>query len=516
MFIVVFLFLIFTESTTFALNKAPLASIHDFQGEVVVLRNPVRQKSPDFERRVNSRTHQVSFYMGWYWEAYPVKNQTPLSYGDLISTGALSSAHIKLQSVHDIKLSENSVVQLVPNFMKLLLGQEANPSAYIVAGKMRIKLNPGPNFSSFTVRSSSMAVDLKRSDLLLAVKGKMSQAISLDGDISARKVSKESQQLYFQSLEYYRSRNYRELSRLTTIRQKQLKEVPMELGAGSKVEAWEALSQRDLNNLNRLLGTEKTRAYLETAARFEATPIREDDLDFFSDLLPDIEIVMEKMEFANISEDEMQEGLDLGLGKQAIEDDWKKEMPRISQEDPLYNFFSLHLGYVNVLNEFNSLYSFEGRSLALELEIRPWSYMYSYLAISSGVADTENMANFLGQGPPQPLNSYSHLALGMGGRMVLWKHLALSIGVGIISIQKLSIQYEDLPSNVNRTYTVILDPIPIAELGMAVNFLGDMELFFRYGLGSSFASVEAKDIADDYKSSGSFSYGTVGLGWNVQ
>jgi hypothetical protein len=451
--------------------------------------------------------------MGWYWEAYPFNHQTQLAYGDLISTGAQSSAHIRIRSMHEIRLSENSVVQLVPNFMKLRMTQAASPSVYIVAGKMRVKANSGPNFGGFTARSPSLIVDLKRADLLLAVKGKMSQALSLEGNISARKVSKESQLLYSQSLDHYRSRNYKELSRLTAVRQKQLEETAVELGAGSKVESWEALNQEDLGNLNRLLGADKTKAYLETVRIFEAIPIREDDLDFFSDLLPDIELIMEKIEFANISDDEMDEGL---LENQAVEDNWKKETPQVSQEDPLYKFFSLHLGYANILNKFNDLYSFEGRSLALELEIRPWDYVYTSLAISSGVADTENMANFLGQGSPQPLNSYSHVAVGLGGRVILWKRLALSMGVGMINIQKLSIQYDDLPNNVNRTYSVMLDPIPVAELGMALNFLGDMELFVRYGLGSSFASVEAKDIADDFQSSGSFSYGTVGLGWNTR
>lgn len=516
MFIVIALLLMLTQSTAFAASKAALASVHDFQGEVVVFRNPVRQKSPEFDRRVEARVHQASFYLGWYWEAYPVRNSTQLLYGDLISTGARSSAHIKVQSLHEIRLSEKSVVQLVPNFMSLLVAQVANPAVYVIAGKIRIKVNPDVNFRSFTTRTSSMAMDLRKADLLVSVKGKMTQAIGLDGDISVRKVSSESQQTYAQSLDQYRSRNYRELSRLTAIRQNQLEERMLELKAGSKAETWEALNQQDLNNLNRVLGAEKTRAYLETADRFEATAIHEEELDFYADLLPDMETVMEKMEFANISEGDMQEGLDLGAESQAGEYGQSKEIPRIEEEAPLFNFFSIHLGYVNSMNDFNGRHSFEGRSLALELEMRPFRYVYTYLALSSGVADTKDMANFLGQGPPQALNSYSQLAGGAGVRAVLWKNLSLSVGAGIINIQKLSIQYEDLPANVNRTYTISLDPIPVAELGMSVNFIGDLELFLRYGLGSSFASVEAKDIADDYKSSGSFSYGTIGLGWNAQ
>lgn len=516
MYILIFLFLIFAESTAFAVNREPLAVVHAFRGDVVVLRNPVRQKSPEFDRRVNARVHQVSFYLGWYWEAYPIKQQAQLQYGELISTGANSSAQLRIQSVHEINLSENSVIQLVPNFMQLLLTQVAHPSVYIITGKMRIKVNPGLNFNSFTARSSSLVADLKRADLLFAVKGKMSQAMSLDGNISVRRVSKENQQLYSQSLEQYRNRNYRELSRLTTLRRRQAEDIPTELPAGHKVEAWEAVNQQDRANLIRLLGPEKTKAYLEAAARFEATPAREEDLDLFADLLPDIEIIMEKMNFANISDSEIEESLYLEPEGQVVEESWKQEMPQVSQEDPLYNVFSIRLGYADILNEFNELYSFKGRSLALELEIRPWTYMYSYLAISSGVVEPENMANFLGQGPPEPLNSYSHLALGLGGRVVLWNRLALSLGAGLINIQKLSVQYEDLPSNVNRTYTIALDPIPVAEVGMAVNFVGDLELFLRYGLGSSFASVEAKDIADAYKSTGSFSYGTIGLGWNTK
>lgn len=516
MFIVIFMLLMLSESMAFAVNKAPLASVHDAQGDVVVLKNPVKQKSPEFDRRVETRVHQVSFYMGWYWEAYPVRNSTQLSYGDLISTGARSSAQIKVQSLHDLRLSENSVIQLVPNFMKLLVTQAAQPTVYVIAGKMRIKVHPDANFRSFTVRTSSMAVDLRKSDLLLTVKGKMTQAIGLDGEIFVRKVSKEDQQSYAQSLESYRGRNYKELSRVTAIRQNQLEDTALELRAGSKLETWEALNKQDLNNLNRVLGAEKTRAHLETAERFEATPIREEELDYFIDLLPDLETAMEKMEFANISEGDMQEELDLSAESQASEYDQKKVMPRIDQAAPLFNFFSIHLGYVDSVNDFNGSHSFHGRSLALELEMRPWRYMYTYLAISSGVADTDEMANFLGQGPPQALNSYSQLAGGVGARAVLWKTLALSIGAGIINIQKLSIQYDDLPANVNRTYTILLDPIPVAELGMSVNFVGNLELFLRYGLGSSFASVEAKDIADDYKSSGSYSYGTIGLGWNAQ
>lgn len=516
MFIVIVLLLMLTESTAFAASKAPLASVYDFQGEVVVLRNPVRQKPPEFERRVEAQVHQASFYLGWYWEAYPVRNSTQLFYGDLVSTSARSSAHIRVQSRHEIRLSENTVVQFVPNFMSLLVAQVANPTVYVIAGKTRIKVNPDVNFRSFTARSSAMAMDLRKADLLVSVKGKMTQAIGLDGDISVRKVSRESQQSYSQSLDQYRGRNYRELSRLTAIQQNQPENGVLELKAGSKAESWEALNQQDLSNLNRVLGAEKTKAYLETADRFEATAIREAELDFYIDLLPDIETVMEKMEFANISEGDMQEGFDLGAESQAIESDQNKEAPRIDQDAPLFNFFSIHLGYVNSMNDFNGRHSFEGRSLALELEMRPFKYIYTYLALSSGVADTKDMANFLGQGPPQALNSYSQLAGGVGARAVLWKNLSLSIGAGIINIQKLSIQYEDLPANVNRTYTISLDPIPVAELGMSVNFVGSLELFLRYGLGSSFATVEAKDIADDYKSSGSFSYGTIGLGWNAQ
>lgn len=516
MFIVIVLLLMLTESTAFAASKAPLASVHDFQGEVVVFRNPVRQKSPEFERRVQAGVHQTSFYLGWYWEAYPARKSTQLFYGDLISTGARSSAHIRVQSLHEIRLSEESVVQFVPNFMSLLVAQVANPTVYVIAGKLRIKVNPDAKFRGFAARTSSMAMDLRKADLLVSVKGKMTQVIGLDGDISVRKVSRESQQSYSQSLDQYRGRNFRELSRLTAIRQNQLEERILELKAGSKAETWEALNQQDLNNLRRVLGAEKTTAYLETADRFEATAIREEELDFHIDLLPDIETVMEKMEFANISEGDMQEGLDLGSESQDIEYEQSKKIPRIDQDVPLFNIFSIHLGYINSMNDFNGRHSFEGRSLALELEMRPYRYVYTYLALSSGVADTKGLANFLGQGPPQALNSYSQLAGGVGARAVLWKNLSLSIGAGIINIQKLSIQYEDLPANVNRTYTISLDPIPVAELGMSVNFVGDLELFLRYGLGSSFATVEAKDIAEDYKSSGSFSYGTIGLGWNAQ
>ncbi|WP_141734040.1 hypothetical protein [Oligoflexus tunisiensis] len=516
MFILVFLFLILAELTAYAAAKEPLGVLLTFRGEVAVLRNPVKQKSPEFDHRVNSKVHQVSFYQGWYWEAYPATQQFPLQYGDLMSTGANASAQIRIQSFHEITLSEKSVIQLVPNFMQLLQTQAAYPSVHIIAGKMRIKVNPGLNFNGFTVRSSSLETDLKRADLLFAVKGKMSQALNLDANISMRRVSKESQQLYSQSLEQYRNRNYRELSRLTTLRRMQTEEMPIELAAGQKTEAWEAVTPQDRANLIRLLGVEKTKDYLETAARFEATPAREEELDFFADLLPDIEAIMEKMDFANITDGEIEEGFYLESERKLMEENWKQETPQVTQEDPLDNVFSIRLGYADIHNAFNEKYSFKGRSVALELEIRPWTYMYSYLAISSGVADTKNMANFLGQGPPQPLNSYSHLALGLGGRVVLWKRLALSLGGGLINIQKLSIQYEDLPSNVNRTYTIALDPIPIAELGMAVNFAGGLELFLRYGLGSSFASVEAKDIAEDYKSTGSFSYGTIGLGWNTR
>lgn len=504
MFIVIVLLLMLSESMAFAVNKAPLASVHDVQGTVVVLRNPVKQKTPEFDRRVETRVHQASFYLGWYWEAYPVRNATQLSYGDLISTGARSSAQIKVQSLHEIRLSENSVIQFVPHFMKLLVTQSAQPAVHVIAGKLRIKVNPTANFRGFAVQTSSMTVDLRRSDLLLTVKGKMTQIIGLDGEISVQRLSKEGQQTYSQSLESYRGRNFKELSRLTSLRQTQFEDAPLELRPGSKLETWEALNQQDLTNLNRVLGPEKTKAYLETADRFEATPIREEELDFFIDLLPDIEAVMEKMEFASVSEGDMQESL--GVESQTIESDPKKETP----------LFSIRLGYVEGVNDFDGSHSFQGRSLALELEMRPWRYMYTYLAISSGVADTDAMANFLGQGPPQTLNSYSHLAAGLGARAVFWNNLGLSIGVGIINIQKLSIQYDDLPANVNRTYSILLDPIPIAELGMSVNFVGSVELFLRYGVGSSFASVEAKDIADDYKSSGSYSYGTIGLGWNAQ
>jgi len=516
MFIISFLFLIFAESMMFAGIREPLATIKDFQGEVVVLRSPVLQKTPEFDRRVSARIHRASFYLGWYWEVYPVNLQTQVSYGDLISTGVRSSAQLRIRSVHEITLSENSIVQLLPDFIQLLQTRAANPSVHIITGKMRLKVNPDSKFGSFTARSTAMVLDLKKSDLLFTVKGKMSQAISLDGKLSVRRVSTENQKVYSQSLEHYRNRNYRELSRLTTLRQKQPGDIPIELGPGSKIEAWEALNQDDRANLMRLLGAEKTKTHLETASRFEAIPIREDDLDFYADMLPDIDIVKEKMDFANISDNEIEEGFDLGRESQTFEDDGQKESPQSSREDPLHSLFSVHLGYANVLNEFNESYSFKGRSLALELEFRPWSYMYSYIAISSGVADTENMANFLGQDQPQPLNSYSHVALGLGGRVVLWKRLALSMGAGLINIQRLSIQYDDRPSNVNRTYTIALDPVPIAELGMTVNFPGALELFIRYGLGSSYASVEAKDIADDYESLGSFSYGILGLGWSSQ
>jgi hypothetical protein len=516
MFIVIALLLMLTELTAFAASKAPLAIVQDFQGEVVVFRNPVRHKSPEFDRRVEAQVHQASFYLGWYWEAYPVRNSTQLFYGDLISTGAGSSARVRVQSLHEIRLSEKSVVQFVPNFMSLLLAQVANPTVYVIAGKLRIKVNPDANFRSFTARTSSMAMDLRKADLLVSVKGKMTQVLGLDGDFSVRRVSRESQQSYSQSLDQYRGRNFRELSRLTAIRKNQLEERILELKAGSKAESWEALNQKDLNNLNRVLGAEKTRSYLDTADRFEAVAIRNEDLDFYADLLPDLETVMEMMEFANISEGDMQEGLDPAADSQAIVYEQSQEMPQMEPDAPLFNFFSIHLGYVNSLNNFNGRHSFEARSLALELEMRPFRYVYTYLTFSNGVADTKDMANFLGEGPPQTLNSYSQLAGGVGARAVLWKNLSLSIGAGIINIQNLSIQYEDLPANVNRTYTISLDPIPVAELGMSVNFVGNLELFLRYGLGSSFATIEAKDIADNYKSSGSFSYGTLGLGWNAQ
>ncbi len=516
MFIIAFFFLIFAESIMFASNRQPLATVNDFQGEVVVLRNPVLQKSPEFEGRVTARIHSVLFYQGWYWEVYPLNNQTQVFYGDLINSGVRSTVQLRIQSVHELTLSENSSIQLNPDFIQLLQKRAATPSVHIIAGKMRLKVNPDSKFSSFSARSTAMVLELKKSDLLFSVKGKISQVLSLDGKLLARRVSTENQKIYSQSLEHYRNRKYRELSNLTALRQKVLADKPTEVAKGNRVEAWEAINQDDRSNLMRLLGAERTKTYLETASRFEAVPILEADMDLYADLLPDIDEAKEKLDLSSMSEDDIENGYSPGRESQAFDESGKSDSPQFPSNDERHSLFSVHLGYVNVLNEFNEAHSFKARSLALELEFRPWTYLYSYLAISSGVVDTENMANFLGQDQPQPLNSYSHVALGLGGRLVLWKSLALSMGAGLMNIQRISIQYDDLPSNVNRTYTIALDPIPLGELAITVNVLGAMEVFIRYGMGSSYARVDAKDIASDYKSLGSFSYGTIGLAWSSQ
>lgn len=507
MLIISLLFLIFAESMVFAGAREPLAKIMNIQGEVALLRNPVRQRSTEFDRRVNARIHQVSFYQGWYWEAYPVNLQTQVAYGDLIRTAAGASVEIKIQSSHDMTLSENSVVNLVPDFIQLLEARTANPSVQINAGKMRLKVNPDANFGTFTVRSATMLMDLKKSDLLIAVKGKVSEVISLDGQFTARKLSTKRQTIYWQSLEQYRSRNYRELGRLTATQQMDTGPVPLELSPGNKAQAWEDLNEEDRANLIRLLGAEKTRADLDAASRFESISIQEIDLDYYADLLPDIDEVRDKLDFADSGINDIDDGHELRGTSEAFEDLGKA---------PSHRLLSVRLGYFKAHNEFNESYSLNGRSLALELEYRPWKYIYSYIGISSGVADTKDMANFLGQDQPEPLNSLSHVALGLGGRAFFSKRLALSLGAGVIHIQRLSVQYDDHPSNVNRTYTVTWDPIPIAEIGMSVIFPGAIELFARYGLGSSFTRIEAKDIADDYVASGSFSYGTIGLAWSSE
>ncbi len=513
--IIILLSIFFSFSTAFASNKEPLALVQDVRGDVTVLRNPLRQKSLEFEKRVNSGVHLATAYLGWFWETYPIYHLSQLQYGDLIRTGAKSSVQMRIQSRHEITLSENSYVQIVPNFNQLLLKKVAEPSVYIIAGTMRIKVRVSSSPNELTARSASMIANIKGGDLLFAVKGKISQAISIGGDIPVR-VSKEDQSLYSQSLEHYRSRNFRELSRLTALNLRQAEVMSAELSLGNKIEAWEPITQADQSNLARLLGLEKTRFYLEGAARFKATAVSESELNDFSDLLPDFQKIKEKMTFANITDEEIEEVLNFDAEARGDASSWEKQHSLISQEGPRYKPISIRLGYAEVRNIFEERYFFTGRSLALELEFRPWTHLYSYLAISSGAADAEKMANFLGQGAPQSLNSYSHLALGLGGQVILWKQLALSIGVGLISIQKMSIQYEDLPSNVNRIYTIALDPIPIIEIGVATHLVEDLELLLRYGSGSSSARVEAKDITDAYQAKSSLSYWTIGLGWRTR
>ncbi|MFW7378949.1 MAG: hypothetical protein ACOH5I_09105 [Oligoflexus sp.] len=507
-------FLVFLESLTFANNKKPLAFVSDLQGEAVVLRNPVLQKNPEFDRRVNSKLHQVSYYMGKYWEVYAINHGTSLYFGDLVSTRAKSSLHLTIHSAQNIHLAENTVIQILPNFIQMLLEQVASPTIYVVGGKLRVQSTSSPRFNKFNIRSSSMELELKQADILFAVNGKMSRLVSIEGEALARRVTTESQKTYLQSLEAYRKRNFRELTRLTTIKHRQGLEEPTRVVAGNKLESWEELNQQDRTNLLRLLGAEKSKSYLETASRFELVTTRGEDLKFFEALLPEIDRLLQDIDFSFISDDDIPEDLFLLDVLNSDEDltDLSSQMPYV---EPLDKLFSIHVSYIDILNEFNDSYSFKSKALALELEIRPWRYMYTYLAISSGVADPENMAGFLGLGAPQALNSYSHVAMGAGGRVILWRRLALTLGAGIMHMQQLSVQYDDLPSNVNRTYTISLDPIPVGELGMSLNFLGDMEIFLRYGIGSSFADVEAKDISSAYKSAGSLSYGTIGLGWNT-
>lgn len=510
MFIIFILSLVFAESLSFASGKVPLAAIKQFQGEVNVLRNPVLQKTPEFEHRVRSGLHQASFYQGWHWELYPVSNQTQIHYGDLISTGIRSSIQLRVSAAHMINLAENTVIQLLPDFIQLIDKRAAYPSVHVISGSIRIRSNQDSNFSSLSARSKSMVLSLDQADCIFAVKGKASLVLNLEGRLSAEKVSSENQAIYSQSLELYRNRKFRELGALTALRLKKPQDSNSEVEPGKKIESWEALSRDDQKSLVRLLGAEKARTYLETASGFEVVPIHEDDVNSFAQLLPDLEIITEKMEFSNSPD----HGVEEGLERPTVAPDEREETEELSPDH--HKLFSVQLGYTNLHNEFDESFSLDGRALALGLEVRPWKYVYSYLAISSGVADTQNMANFLGQGPPQPLNSYSHLAIGLGARYYLWKRLALSLGGSLVHIQRLSIQYEDLPANINRTYTVSWDPVPMAELGIGLNILSAMELFLRYGFGSSFARVEAKDISSDFNSPGTLSYGAIGLGWNTQ
>lgn len=502
-----FLLLLLLDTLGLAANNRPLAILHDAIGGVYVLRNPVIKRSREFDRRANLGLYEVTFYMGRYWESYPIVAQSPLFYGDLISTKAHSSAYVDFHGVHGLRLSENTVVQLIPNFLKILHGQPVTPILQFLAGKARISSEAGEKSGGIELRSSSMMVELGKSDVLFAVKGKSSQLICIEGKAAARKVSKYSLQLYLQSVENYRNKNYKELTRLTNIRHRSGERTPLSVPVMNKIEAWEEFTDRERGQLYQMLGADEATAYLRHAEKFEASVVKAEDLKSFADLLPEQPEILEKIDFHTLGSEPVEEDLFRALAE---------EIEELSRNvDPISRLYSIHLAYLNTIEEINQSYSFEGRAMAIELELRPWRYIYTYLGFSSGKAHPEGMKNFLGIGKPKPLNSYSQFSLGLGGRLIIGRRVAFSAGVGLSKVQRITIQYDDLPSNINRIYTIVPDFTPLGELGFSVNFFKSLEFYLRAGLGTNQIKISAKDIASSYRANGTLKYGMIGLGLSV-
>ena len=507
--------LLFFESVSFGMQKQVLGTVTDLQGKAFVLRNPVTKKSDDFEQRVRSGVHQATYYWGWYWEVYPLSHKSPIYYGDLISTQAGSLLKLTVFAVHEILVSGSSQIQIAPDFTKLAEKQTGFLGIYLISGKMRvISTSHDEQAVKISLRSPSMIVDLDQADTLLAVTGKMTIALCVGGNNRVQSIDPQGYQLYLKQLNNYRQKNYQELARLTIGENASTLVDDLELSQGQKIESWEPLNQKDENSLQQLLGAQKARLHLEKVGAFEPTSASEHDLEFFADLLPDISDIALSLNSSFLDESVIEQvpGSEL-----RVEDsnNQTKSLTDVNAKSSLDRFLGVRFNVLSLNNKFKNQRSIGANAGSLEFELRPWRYLYSYLGLSAGNADTKNLADFLGRGVPQPLNSYSHVALGAGGRMVMGQVFSLSLGVSILMPQELSIQYDDLPGNVNRVYTIRFNPIPMLEVGMSFIVFHNLELALRIGKGSSFAQIEAKDIRNSYKSTGFFDYGAVGIGWNV-
>jgi hypothetical protein len=494
----------------------------------MVLRHPRAEAASERMRRDRLTAFQVDSHAGFSWRASPLAAEDRVYYGDIIKVKKDSDLYLVLHGQYQIRLAADTTIAILPNFIRLFQRQGVSPTIQLIQGRVRVTMGAVEEGQDLVLRSKTMAAHFDAADALFRAEPRVSRLLVLSGDGFARRLGQQDRELYEQGLKAYRRKAYKRLAQLTRQRFQRSEQAFATVGSGQQLAAWVALDQQEKRELKRLLGPARAAAHIAQVERFEVAAFQAGDLDGFGALaeeLPDSQFDMVGSgltpdDFA-VDESELGELDDAGLEQLLTDVEPPKNQAKTKESaaeptgpDQSHQHLAVHLAYTAMRSQFRNERNVRAQGLALALEFRPWRYIYSSLAFASGTIDSKGMADYLGEGAPQPLNSYSHLAVAAGGRLPLFDELlSLSLGAGAVYIPQITIQYDDSPGNINRTYTVSLDPLPVAEAGLAVRLGRHVELFAKYRLGQGQAQLEAKDISDRYNSHQDLSLATVGLTW---
>ncbi|SMF56892.1 hypothetical protein SAMN06296036_11872 [Pseudobacteriovorax antillogorgiicola] len=463
----------------------------------------------------SSNSIQANQFQGYSWTPSPIQIGTPIYFGEVVVTEENSRVKIQGQNQLLADIGPKTRVQFVPSFQKMKNQQGIHPRLLLHEGIARVYAQP--DLGALDCRVSRLLIEADEVDYLIQKTGKKIEIFNFGTSLEIQEESASGERLFQDSLRAFLIKKFKRLIRLTQDRVKLQPQRSVTLELGQKLLVLDDLGASEIQSLELVMGAEQAANYIAKGRSFEAQLVQSEDFERLTSYIQDIGDIEQMVVGLDLQTD--QDEL-LGDEIQPILDELPTKDPtpptatKTSTKAPINQTFSYRLGAAGLYGRFTNGKSLYGGGGSLELEVRPWDFLYLSLNMARGDWIADGMNDYFGLNKPDALNSeYFHLAFGAGLRTTPWDRISIGVGVALIDVQQLIIQYDDSPSNVNRTYSLIFPLVPMLEGKITINLFSRLEFYMGYGASQVQLKVQARDLSAEYSPVLNLAFASLGFAW---